>query len=594
MKETVQFTNYSSDDTIAGEVSSKFHEWNSYRDPQLKLWAEIDAYIHGTENGAFNQNFDHKTFIPVISEIHEDLKAIMYSTLFPHDDWLGWKPFDQEASTVQKRKTVLSYIKHAHALNGFSKVARTLIDDFIRYGNAFAQVVHVNNSVQSPEGAVTPGYIGPEVKRISPFDIVFNPTADKFEESPKIIKKLMSTGAFLGWVESLKNNGTNVSSEAVERILSARNGSSYSSLSTTRKNTQFEASGFNTIESYYTSGYVEVLWFYGSVFDRDTQSVYNDRCIVVVDQDVVLFNEYCEDPCIYKAGWKDRPDNLWSQGSFDNIVGMNFMINHRENAKNDAIDRMIYPDRLYVGEVDEVYDETTRQMKYISPEGGSVQDIPIDSSVLSFNTEIDMHEQRARRAARLPQQLAGFRTPGEKTAFEVQNLDSGAFRGFINKAEQIEIDLFAPAVGAEIKKARENIQSVITVANQTEDKLYEFLEITPEDLNSNGKLVPHGSSRFARLLQQQAGISQLSQSPVMQAIAPHTSTWKLAEAVSYVYGFNDFDVFKKFAAIEEQVEQQQFMNNAEQEMVASTEQRTPEEFDPDEMMQETPPEEPLV
>jgi hypothetical protein len=93
------------------------------------------------------------------------------------------------------------------------------------------------------------------------------------------------------------------------------------------------------------------------------------------------------------------------------------------------------------------------------------------------------------------------------------------------------------------------------------------------------------------LLQQQAGISQLSQSPVMQLIAPHTSSWKMAEAVSYVYGFNDFNVFKKFAAIEEQVEQQQFMNNAEQEMVSSTEQRTPEEFDPD---SEMPPEDPLV
>lgn len=41
---------------------------------------------------------------------------------------------------------------------------------------------------------------------------------------------------------------------------------------------------------------------------------------------------------IVHAGWRYRPDNLWAMGPLDNIVGMQYRIDHLENLKADAMD----------------------------------------------------------------------------------------------------------------------------------------------------------------------------------------------------------------------------------------------------------------
>jgi hypothetical protein len=314
------------------------------------------------------------------------------------------------------------------------------------------------------------------------------------------------------------------------------------------------------------------------VYDKATNEVVPDRLITVVDGSCVLFDVEEPNCRIFKGTWKPRPDNLWGQGALDNIIGINYMINHRENGKSESLDRMVYPDRLYAGEVEEVYDENTDQMKYLTTEGGTVQDIAPDASVLSYQTEIDQYEARARRAARLPQQLSGFRTPGEKTAQEVQTLNDGAFRGFINRAEQFEQDVLEKVVSSELMLARNNYSGAIPVPSQDEDRLYEFLEITKDDLSTNAKLIPYGSRRFSRLLQQQAGLQQLAAGGLAELIRPHMDTWKATEAVDHVFGFQEFEMFDKFASISEEVERQQLTQQAQQELAMSNEQRSPEEF----------------
>jgi len=582
-KESVTFRDYSSNDMTAADISYLFHEWNSYREIQMQYWEEIDRYIHNTDNTDFESTFNHKTFIPVAAEVHEDLQAILYSTILPHEDWLGWRPFDNDAATVQKRKAVLSYIKHAHSMNNFEEVLRKLIDDFTRYGNCFAQVNYENMTSENADGTSTPGYAGPSIKRISPYDIVFNPTASTFEGSVKVVRDVHSVGGFLTWVESLKDQGIDVNEEAIENAKQIHRGYSQTESNVTRKNGQYNPTGFTSIESFYKDGYIETMWFYGDIYDQNEEVVHKNRLIVVSNQKDILFD--IEEPnCrIFKGTWKPRPDNLWGQGALDNIVGMNYMVNHRENAKNDAIDRFIYPDRVYVGDVEEIYDENTNQIKYLTPEGGSVTDITPDASVLTFNTEIDLHEQRCRRAARLPQQLAGFRSPGEKTATEVQTLNDGAFRGFINKAQQFEKEFLEKIITAEIELARDNFNAVINVMQEDDEGLFSFLEVTEDDLKSNGKLIPYGARRFSRMIQQQQGLQVVFSSPLSQFIQPHLDSYGLTKALDKVYGFEEFNMFGKFAATEEQLEQQQFANIAQQELVASTEQRTPEEITTEEL-----------
>lgn len=555
---------YDNKESLAGGISGYWHEWNSQRTNAMELWAEIDNYLLATDTSMLEggENFDHKTHLPVLSELHEDLLAIVYSTMFPHEDWLGWKGFDINAITKAIRSKVLSYIKKIHSVNGFSKEMRKVIDDFIRYGNCFGQTYY---RADSNGDDFDTGYLGPAVKRISPYDIVFNPTAKDFYKTPKIIRSLVSVGELVDFIDNLGDEAS-LSPEERKQLLHRRTGNAMD-YTETYKERQFIPSGFGSIQEYYRSGYVELLWFYGDILDEDSTVIHKNRCIVVADRDTLLLNKEELRPNIFKGGWTDRPDNLWSQGPLDKVVGINYMINHRENGKNDAIDKFIYPDRAYVGDAEEIYDPVTGHTKYLLPEGGSVTDIRPDSTVLTFDNQIMMHRELARQSARLPQQLAGFRTAGEKTATEVQTLNDGAFRGFINKVSQLEEDFLEPLIQSEIRIARENFASIIKVLEEDEQGVLLTTEITEDDLSANGKLVPFGARRFARQLQQLQGLNTLANTNIAQLVGQHIDTYRLAKVVESLYGFDKYEFIKKFAVVDEQMELQKKQMYAEQEAV---------------------------
>ena len=566
--------NYKNKDALAGDIAGYWEEWNSSRTTAMALWAEIDNYLLATDTSMLEggDNFDHKTHLPILSELHEDLLAIVYSTMFPHEDWLGWKGFEINAITKQLRGKLQSYIKQCHALSGFNIQMRKVIDDLVRYGNCFAQAYYKNDTTDTDEGYVS-GYSGAAIKRISPFDIVFNPTATDFEKTPKIIRSLVSVGELLEFLEGISDEDKVITPEEVQSLLKRRTGG-FRDSAERYKEKQYIPQGFGSLDEYYSSGYVELLWFYGDILDEVETKVYKKRCIVIVDKDTVVLDKQEIKSSVFKGGWTARPDNLWSQGPLDKVVGINYMINHRENGKNDAIDKFIYPDRSYVGDVEEIYDEVTGHTKYIMPEGGSVSDIRPDSTVLTFDNQIMMHRDLARTSARLPQQLAGFRTAGEKTATEVQSLNDGAFRGFINKVSQVEEDLLEPLIQAEMRIAKDNFSSIIKVLEEDEEGILLTTSITEEDLSANGKLLPMGSRRFSRQLQQLQGLTQLTNTNISQMVAPHINTYNLAKTVESLYGFDKYAFIKKFAAVDENLEMQEKQMVAEQEMVKTSSEPT--------------------
>jgi len=565
-RKTLEVEQWLSPHTKATSIAEQQLEWYSLSEEARKRWREIDAYIHATSTQDIMDGsaWDHTTHIPVVAEIFEDLVAIMADTVIPHEDWLAWRPMDNKAATKEKREKVLAYLRNRHELNGFNKTMMDLLSDYVRYGNSFVLT----------KGETGDGYVGPKPMRISPYDITFNPTATHFDKTPKIIREVMSLGEFKQWCDA---NPDVIDQEVCQKVLDRRGSYGEVAGAELDKNTQYIPQGFGSFSSYYTSGMVELLWFYGTVYDKYKQQLHTDKKIVVVDRLNVLLEEEQGNSRIRKATYRPRPDNLWGQGALDNIVGMNYQINHRENSKSDAIDRFIHPDRLFVGDVEEIFDENTGQYKYLAPENGSVSDMSPNSAVLSFNSEIDTLTLRARSAARLPLQLAGFRTPGEKTATEVQSLNEGAFRGFINKAEQFEIDLLEPMVKDEIEVGRELIESALQVQTDDDDGFMMFLSVTEADLNSNGLLVPYGARRFKREVQQMAMLQQLSNSNLGQLVGQHINSWKLAQTVSRIGGFDKFEFFEKFAVIEEQQEAQQLQTTAEEQQLNDLVQRQEED-----------------
>ena len=545
-------------EAIASEITGDYQEWQSYKEPAMGHWEEIEAYLYATDTTDLNDAFDHTTHIPILSEIKEDLEAILYSTVLPHDDWLGWRPQDLSAATLAKRDKALAYINNRNNLNGFRHTMRKLIHDYVTYGNSFVISHHVDESQTDKNGNYKAGYFGPKPRRISPYDIVFDPTVDDFNKTPKIIRTMMSMGDFISKAEQF-----NWDKESVKNVMDRRSQIGKTSFEETHKNQQYTPDGFNSIEAYMQSGQVEVLWFYGDLWDESAGKLHKGRCIAIVDRFNVLSNEECLMPRIHKAGWGLRPDNLWAQSPLSKIVGMNYQINHRENAKSTAMDKFIYPDRILAGDVEEVYDDETGQVRYLASEGGSVTDITPDSSVLSFDGHIDRLTFQARSAARLPQQLAGFRTAGEKTLGEVQMLQDGAFRGFVHKAEQFEIDLLEPLITDMLEIGGDHLAEAMTASIDTDDGI-RYINITQDDLRSNGKLVPYGARRFARDIQQLNMITQLGNSQILQLIGPHINSTNLAKTVERLGGFSRYEFVEKFAAIDEQAEMAMKQNAAEQ------------------------------
>lgn len=555
---SMTFYNWGDPDWKATEVTGKYQEWQSYKEPAMAQWEEIEAYLYATDTTNLNDAFDHTTHIPVLSEAKDDLEAIMYSTVLPHDDWLGWRPHDLNAATLDKRDKALAYINNRHNLNGFRPTVRTLIHDLLVYGNSFVITSHCDEQRVDSKGNLIAGYYGPKPKRISPYDICFDPTASSFEKTPKIIRDVMSVGEFVMKAEQFDWNPS-----AVEQVLDRRGQVTSTSFEEQHKNQQYTPEGFDSIEAYLTSGKVEVLWFYGDVWDEDSRELHRDRCLAVVDRFNVLFDIDMPNPRIRKAGWGLRPDNLWSFSPLSKIVGLNYQIDHRENAKSTAMDKFIYPDRVLSGDVEEVYDDETGQVRYLAAEGGGVTDVTPDSSVLAFDGHIDRLTMQARSAVRLPQQLAGFRTAGEKTLGEVQMLQDGAFRGFVHKAEQFELDLLEPMVVDEIELGAEYLVEALTAPVETEEGL-RYINITQDDLRSNGKLVPYGARRFARDLQQMNMIMQLGNSQLMMTVAPHINSSNLAKTIERLGGFQRYEFVEKFAAIDEQAEMQMKQNAVQQ------------------------------
>lgn len=575
MTRPVNITDYSDKQLVATTIADMWDQYNMSRVKAMELWKEVDLYRFATDTKSLpgGNNFDHAMHTPATHMIDEKLGSILNATAFPHEDWLGWKPLDLAATAVEKEKKVLAYLKKIHALTKFTRTGKKSLDDLKAYGNTFLQTVMVNESTVE-DGEVQAGYIGPRTFRISPYDIVFDPTAPDFDSSFKIVRKRMTVGEFANFAEA---HADKVDEASVQRILKRRTGSAEGAGSNDHfKDGQFIAQGFDSRTAYYRSGYVELLFFYGSWFDEKTLKVIPNRCTIIADFNTTVMDMYKRESRIRKGSWKERPDNLWAQSPLEPIIGLNYMINHRENAKNDAIDRMIYPDHIYVGEPEIIHDDVTGRREIWAPLNGDARDITPDASTLSYDGQIDRIEQTIMEATGLPSDILGFRSPGEKTAFEVQNLTEGAFRGFIDHVAQWEQDCLEKVVADQIAIASENFTSVEKVLVEDEDGFKEELEVTEDDLKANGTLVPMGARRFSRMLQQLAGIQSMAQTaPLYQQ---HINSYNLASAIEKLSGLDDFQIIEKFAAVKEQGEMQKESAMVEQDVVNDMSQPTPLEM----------------
>ena len=382
--------------------------------------------------------------------------------------------------------------------------------------------------------------------------------ADTFQQSPKITRVVKTVGELIRDAE--ENQTLGYSQEAVDKARELRQTVRRVGAIEFDKHIQMMYDGFGSASQYLQSGYVEILELFGDLYDVESDTFYKNHVITVLDRRFILrkepLNTLSGRPHIYHAGWRTRQDNLWAMGPLDNLIGMQFLINHLENARADAFDQMLAPTRVEVGDVertDVVPGKPGGTYRVLTAEG-QVYNLAPDTTVLTADNQIMLKMEQMEQFAGLPKQELGIRTPGEKTLGEVMHLSRSASKVFKNKILTFE-NFLSDLINAELElvKTQQNVDDMIAVIGET--GVVSFMNITPKDLKANGTMVPIGSQYFERqqqLVQNFQLFQQvLSQDPLA---IQHFSSVKMAQLYAEMMDIDHLNVIFPYVRVGEQAE----------------------------------------
>jgi len=558
-------------DPMAKYIAQEWFRLNSERQPKRDQWRELRDYVFATDTTTTTNRtlpWKNSTTLPKLCQIRDNLHSNYISALFPNDEWLKWEGYSKNDAVKQKVTAIEAYMGNKCRESGFRTEMSQLLYDYIDFGNAFATVDFEASYRDDQYGKKTPIYIGPRVRRISPYDIVFNPTAQSFQDTYKIIRSLRNIGELYMMAEDEPDNAW-LKKALLNRDKMVAHMNAYG-IEEMDKQQGYQMDGFGNYSQYLQSNYVEFLEFYGDIHDSETNKVYRGVRVTVVDRMWVIHNEpvpsWLGGPPIYHVGWRKRPDNLWAMGPLDNLVGMQYRIDHLENLKADAMDLAVLPPLVIAGEV-EAFEWAPGAEIHID-ENGSVTELGRNAQwVIQADNAIDRLEMRMEQYAGAPREAMGIRTPGEKTAFEVQQLDNAAGRIFQEKITTFEIELLEKLLNAMLETSRRNLDQNDVVRVMDDDLgVQQFLDITKDDITASGILRPIGARHFAAQAQLMQNLNQVYAGAIGQLIMPHTSTKSLAALVEDVLGLNRWDLYKPNVAIFEQQETSRLANQAQEDL----------------------------
>jgi len=586
-----EITGFMGRDQTAEWVSQLWDRFNIQRTEKMMAWDELKKYLFATDTSSTSNStlpWKNSTTLPKLTQIRDNLHSNYMSALFPNDKWLTWQAYSKDSAKKQKAKIIKAYIENKARMSGFRTTVSKMLYDYIDYGNVFSTCTFERRYNTAKDGSKSTQYVGPKAIRISPEDIVFNPTAASFEESFKIIRSVKTIGELkklamtepehLFWAQALERR------DMIRKMI----GTGYSK-EDFNKASQYSVDGFGNLYEYYMSDYMEILEFYGDYHNQDTGELKVNRMITVVDRSVMVRDEPIATDSgaapIWHCGWRFRPDNLWAMGPLDNLVGMQYRIDHLENLKADAMDLMVHPPLKIVGEVEEFVWEPGAEIHI--DEAGDVAPVHTElNAIIVADNQIADLEMKMELYAGAPREAMGVRSPGEKTALEIQTLDNAAGRIFQEKSVNIEINVIEPTLNGMLESARRNMTgSDVIVATDNDVGAKEFLTITKDDISANGIIRPIGARHFAQQATELQNLIGIANSPLWAMIAPHTSGKNLTKFVEDLTAIDAYHIFRPNVAIEEAQETQGLMNQVSEDLeVQATGPTESQTLPPEEMM----------
>ncbi len=560
-------------DGLAQYIAHTWFTYNSQRFEKIKAWKELRNYVFATDTTTTTNKtlpWKNSTTLPKLCQIRDNLHSNYVSALFPNDNWLKWEAYSQKDADKQKTRAIEAYMGNKTRESHFRTEISKSLYDYIDYGNTFGTIEYEASYIINTRGEKVPDYIGPRAKRISPLDIVFNPLADSFKDSWKIIRSLKSKGTLATMAEEEPDN-LYLKNALQQRALMKDHCARYG-VEDEAKAEGILIDGFGSYSEYLNQEYVEFLEFYGDIYDNDTGKLDKGQHVVVIDRMWVIkkkpYASWLGHAPIYHVGWRTRPDNLWSMGPLENLVGMQYRIDHLENLKADAMDLGVMPPLVIKGEVEEFTYAPGEEIHI--DENGDVTELARNVQwVMATDNQIAMLEQKMEQYAGAPREAMGIRTPGEKTMYEVQSLQNAAGRIFQEKINAFEIEYLERILNAMLEVSRRMMDAADVVRVIDDDLgVSTFMSVTKEDITASGKLRPIGARHFAAQAQLVQNLTGLANTPIWQQIAPHMSTKNLATLVEDVMGLNRFSLMKPNIGVMEQQETTRLANQAGEDLLA--------------------------
>lgn len=562
-------------DQLGCEIANKFQEWDNFRATKKAEWRELYKYIYATDTRTTSNStlpWKNTTTTPKLTQIRDNLYANYMQSMFPKRRWLVWEGGTRNDQVKEKADAIRAYMSYVIEYQGFKDTVSKLVLDYIDHGNCFVTVDWMDERVET-DSKIKSGYVGPVARRVSPYDIVMDPTAPDFYRSPKIVRTLISMGELKDYLEKLSlDDGERAAYEELYSYLKdVRMRVSTFEGDLSSKDEFYAVDGFTSFRAYLTSGYAEVLTFYGDIYDRETDTLLKNHIIQVVDRHKIIRKEV--DPSdlgytpMFHSGWRPRQDNLWAMGPLDNLVGLQYRIDHIENLKADFFDLIAFPPLVVKGYVEDFQWAPFAKI-YVGDEG-SVEVLESRHNPLQANLELQVLENKMEELAGAPKEALGFRTPGEKTAYEVQRLENAASRIFQAKITQFEEQILEPLLNAMLELARRRMDETTVRVIDDEIQAATFLSLSADDIIGAGRIRPVAARHFAERAERVQNMTSFFQSVGQDPlVSSHFSSIGLAKAFEELLDLEGYKLVEPYIRITEQAEAQQIaLQNEEDTMV---------------------------
>ena len=591
----LELENIISPDLLATRLTDKYLEWDSMRQVWKNDKEEVRRYVYATDTtqtSAGNLPWKNKTTVPKLCQIRDNLYSNYTATLFPKRKWLIWEANERDTAQKDKRDAIVNYMSWAIEQPSFKHEMDKIILDYIDFGNCFATVEWVDQTVQLEDGRTQTGYVGPAIRRINPLDMVMNPTAEEFTKTPKFVRSVISLGELKDLLDRMTTDENHEQyKELYHYLLDIRFRAREFDGDWIQRDRLYAMDGFTSYRAYLLSDYCEVLTFYGDWYDPYTKTFEKNRVITVVDRHKLICNNpnpsYFGYPPIFHVPWRKKQDNLWGMGPLDNLVGMQYRMDHVENMKADIWDLVTYPVQKVKGFVEDFTWQPGE--KIFTSEEGDVELVQPAVQIMQSNSESMYLSNLMEEMAGAPREAMGIRSPGEKTKYEVQSLENASSRVYQNKINQFEEQMVEPLLNAMLEMAKRNMAGATTIRVFDDDlKLASFQTLTPQDITGAGRIKPVAARHFAEEAQLIQNLNGLTSSNMWPFIQQHWSSIKLAKIYEDIFDLKDYEVVLPYVNIAEQADGQRqvqaLQEQLQQEMGTAT--GMGEDFDMESMPQD--------